>query len=90
MPESNSRPNVSEGYEVPTELPGSTGPVLHIIHVVLNTTLIIHDNYGWYRIVEDTGVNGEELQATMHDSKRVLRPIELKAKNMKRFDIFSP
>ena len=25
MPESNSRPNVSEGYEVPTELPGSTG-----------------------------------------------------------------
>ena len=25
MPRSNSRPNVSEGYEVPTELPGSTG-----------------------------------------------------------------
>ena len=25
MPGSNSRPNVSEGYEVPTELPGSTG-----------------------------------------------------------------
>ena len=25
--ESNSRPNVSEGYEVPTELPGSTGCV---------------------------------------------------------------
>ncbi|CAN0086701.1 unnamed protein product, partial [Ascophyllum nodosum] len=24
-PGSNSRPNVSEGYEVPTELPGSTG-----------------------------------------------------------------
>ena len=23
MPGSNSRPNVSEGYEVPTELPGS-------------------------------------------------------------------
>ena len=27
MPGSNSRPNVSEGYEVPTELPGSTGGV---------------------------------------------------------------
>ena len=27
MPGSNSRPNVSEGYEVPTELPGSTGLV---------------------------------------------------------------
>ena len=25
MPGSNSRPNVSEGYEAPTELPGSTG-----------------------------------------------------------------
>ena len=25
MPGSNSRPNVSEGYEVPTDLPGSTG-----------------------------------------------------------------
>ena len=25
MPGSNSRPNVSEGYEVPTKLPGSTG-----------------------------------------------------------------
>ena len=25
LPGSNSRPNVSEGYEVPTELPGSTG-----------------------------------------------------------------
>ena len=29
MPGSNSRPNVSEGYEVPTELPGSTG-VLYV------------------------------------------------------------
>ena len=27
MPGSNSRPNVSEGYEVPTELPGAMGPL---------------------------------------------------------------
>ena len=33
MPGSNSRPNVSEGYEVPTELPGSTGH----IHGLLNS-----------------------------------------------------
>ena len=32
MPGSNSRPNVSEGYEVPTELPGSTGYMLNTVH----------------------------------------------------------
>ena len=31
MPGSNSRPNVSEGYEVPTELPGSTGNIAYVI-----------------------------------------------------------
>ena len=34
MPGSNSRPNVSEGYEVPTELPGSTGIWLDGIIIV--------------------------------------------------------
>ena len=33
MPESNSRPNVSEGYEVPTELPGSTGEMYYLCTV---------------------------------------------------------
>ena len=36
MPGSNSRPNVSEGYEVPTELPGSTGSYISFIGVRLS------------------------------------------------------
>ena len=38
MPGSNSRPNVSEGYEVPTELPGSTGYILGLYYACCKCT----------------------------------------------------
>ena len=41
MPGSNSRPNVSEGYEVPTELPGSTGLLIY--------ASLSHAHY-WYEV----------------------------------------
>ena len=41
MPGSNSRPNVSEGYEVPTELPGSTGYVQPSFSTPTNRTVVV-------------------------------------------------
>ncbi|CAM9457800.1 unnamed protein product, partial [Ascophyllum nodosum] len=38
LPGSNSRPNVSEGYEVPTELPGSTGYILGLYYACCKCT----------------------------------------------------
>ena len=37
---SNSRPNVSEGYEVPTELPGSTGLQYSIVVCALILVIV--------------------------------------------------
>ena len=65
MPGSNSRPNVSEGYEVPTELPGSTGYL-----VVTKCKCIIQVSVGLSSapyntvpnklfIIDDTGVVSE-------------------------------
>ena len=42
---SNSRPNVSEGYEAPTELPGSTGTV-HKIEII--TTVVVYSSINIY------------------------------------------
>ena len=43
MPGSNSRPNVSEGYEAPTELPGSTGRFFFLnTHIILLTECYYH------------------------------------------------
>ena len=50
MPGSNSRPNVSEGYEVPTELPGSTG----LYSSNIGTFIIIH--------IDDAGVPEKKRQ----------------------------
>ena len=51
MPGSNSRPNVSEGYEVPTELPGSTGyagKIMSFTVYVCVCFLPIHSGHQWF------------------------------------------
>ena len=60
MPGSNSRPNVSEGYEVPTELPGSTGYMF---------TCTLHHTQGVY--TTPYTVVRHTIHSTLHHTRYV-------------------
>ena len=70
MPGSNSRPNVSEGYEVPTELPGSTV-------VYKNADLPIEVD----RRVRNAGCSFRKYNLELYD--RPSAPLELKIRMLR-------